>query len=330
MPDDTNKNDMVGQTIPGWITAALAGAISALMLVDFLNDPNKWELSAGVLTALAFLILVVMAGFFDKMSVGKILTLERRAKTEQKQREQAEDRADKLMSQMINLNATIQNQSTSNAASHTHNYYGLQPSPASAAESLRDEEEKQEELDRQRETESSSSPSRDRMKATKSPPPAMRLDFRRIEEITLGKVADRFDVKKEQLAREIKLSKPDAQYEITSRPYIFDAVLQKDGVEYFIEVRAVRPSRGLIVRTRHFIDQFSHYLYLVQDYSRSRRVKAKFLVVLAILPTDNDDDRSVEREVALLEKHFAPAISNGLLEVIKIDISEDEIEQPKD
>jgi hypothetical protein len=311
-------NDPERQAFPDWAVALITIFFLTMIAFDFFGAPDELSFSPSILIAMALVIVMMFASSFDNLSVGQLISLKRNVKEEKDKRAKAEGRAEQLSMQLISLANTTSVQSQSSQT--TNNFYNPQAVPATPEEAAEDDNEKRDDLSSQV-SKSEEDSAGDTVTSSSIPRRIRRIpDYQRVETLAIDGLAKILGVAESEFSREIKLSDPDMLDRVSSRPAIFDALLQSPGLDRFVEIAVIRSSSKFSFLSR-FRDRFSHYLFLLDHYARSRRVTAKLIIVLAVLNEEESSETEyVQLELERMRRHFSPAMSRGLLDIVTVDI----------
>ena len=151
----------------------------------------------------------------------------------------------------------------------------------------------------------------------------------RIESYAIEKFVTKNKIPASDLQREVKLSSQFIDSDpIMVQNVVFDAYAKRPLGDAFIEVSLPSFRPGYYERMYYMISK-------VQQYSISRRVDAKLILIVPQLPLKKVENyperlnisRDPVRHVNLMRERFKPAIKNGFLEVALIEITDEEFEK---
>ncbi|WP_157836627.1 hypothetical protein [Paracidovorax oryzae] len=269
----------------------------AMVAYRFLLIDPRGEISAGVVTLLCLLLILVLAESFDSFSIGKLISVSREAKKKEKEVEKLEKQNAQLLSQLISIsNTQSQNQS------HTNVYgdYHAAPSVRRASEEeLRDKK------------------SADAMSIQQPIEPVRtRINLARVEEIGLKKYLQMRSVHPSNVIVDAKMTDQFQGVDpVSNQQIIFDGYLKEQDHEIFVEFRPAT-SVGPLFRDRLYV-----MISKINHYRNAKRVEAHLDLVLVKIP--GEEARSSISSNRMLE-YFEPAIASGLLKILLIELTEQE------
>lgn len=261
------------------------------------------QIDAGLLAILALVIVLILSEAFDNFSVGKLLSFSKRIEKKEKEVEKLEDQNARLLSQLISI-------STQQAQSQTHinvdGDYHAAPRVQKATV---------EEVEESRKREASADVVAEGTVQGAEPVEAPSISFRQMEQLAFDKYVALKGLNEVSLLREAKLITDFRDLDsISNSPLVFDGYISYPGRELFIEIRSpiLPPS---------FRDRLYVMLSKIDHYRRKKGVEAHLDLVLVSDPSRQIRALPEER----LMNEFQPAIASGLLQITKIELTEEEI-----
>ena len=291
----------------------LISFIGGLVAIDFFQTKAEPSLSPEILVGLAVLVVVVLSRSFDKLAVGKLLTLERQVKTESSKRHQAEARSDELVRNFVNLSANL---SLANS-----NSLNVNVSQGGKAVTSASEEEIEEAVSIEAEAESDATDGLKRVKRTA----AMRMGM---DHIAIDKFAISRSLNVDAIKREVRFSKRFQSLDpIMERPVLFDGYIQRGDTELFLEAIAPR------THVFPFLDALYIRLAKLYFYRQVRKSDARLVLVIYEMPeelnpkfttSNGNTPSSAAKSDNLREfrRRFQAAIDSGLLELVSVEIED--------
>lgn len=284
-----------------WFVRVLISAFCLLLvgmvLYRYLCVDPRGDISAGIVTLLCLLLVLVLSETFDSFSVGKLISISREVKKKEREVEKLEKQNGQLLSQLFTISS-----SQSQTQSHTNVYgdYHAAPTVQKATE--------EEVLDKQS-SESSTVPS-----ATE--PVRARTNWRKAEEIGLKKYLQQRSLHPSNVIADAKLVNHFHGIDpISNMQPVFDGYVKESDHETFVELR---PSN---VVSPMFRDRLYVMLSKINYYRTTKRVEAHLDLVLMKLP--NEESRTYSSSSRFLES-FEPAIASGLLKVVAVEFTDEE------
>lgn len=258
----------------------------------------RGEISAGIVTLLCLLLVLVLAESFDSFSIGKLISISREAKKKEREVDKLEKQNAHLLSQLISVsNTQSQNQN------HTNVYgdYHAAPSVRRASEA---------EVRDKRTAEAA---------APQQPPEPARLstNWVKAEKLGLQKYLQLRSLHPSNLIVSAKISDQFQGIDpISNQQIIFDGYLKEQDHETFVELRSST------IYSPIFRDRLYVMLSKINHYRNLKRVEAHLDLVLLKVPGEEfrPTPDANDRVLGL----FEPAIASGLLKVVSIEFTEEE------
>lgn len=296
-----NKNNIFIRVL----MIGLVGFIIWIITYSFLHIEPKGSISTGMITLIIFLIIIVLSESFDNFSVAKLFTMTRELKTKDISIEKLDNQNNELRREIIKVVTSIsQNQSSTNIIGF----------PDEIAKRIGVQKATQDEITKKRSEESEDTP--DSTQVIRK-----RINHQKLEEIVFKKFLNQSNLSEYNLIKEAKLvtqfSGIDA---ISNIQPIYDGYINTGESEIFIEIKALR-GLGIIMREQI-------YLMLNKIYLYNEIKNANAHLNLRLIPLNVDGDMKLrKRHADLLKEYFEPAIVKGLLKIIELELSEEEIEE---
>ncbi|MGD9873664.1 MAG: hypothetical protein AB7T27_05265 [Kiritimatiellia bacterium] len=280
--------------------------LATLVAASFVLTPPPYRISAGIVTILAMIIVLVLSEAFHNFSVGKILTLSREVAKTTGEKEDIKKENAELRQSLVHVATHIQSQV--NTTIQTQGADLLRLLGVVKADKKEDEQEDKEE------TVAQVTPRRS------STLPTYRL-FPYVENLVLKKYADKYSLPLPDIIRDIRFTEAfECIDPICNRPVTFDGYLKSPQKEYFLEIKSYPRMMGSMLWDRLYV-----MLSKVLLYRQAKKINAELILIFAKLPEKPDERPGypVERFIEV----YQPAIASGLLRVETIDVSEDEFKQ---
>ena len=277
--------------------------VMSLILFNFFLAEPEGEIGNGLIVLLIILMVVMLSESFDQFSVGKLLQISRDNKRKAVKIGSLSEENDELRKQLITVATTVsQNQSSTNII-------GL---PDDLARRLIVKSATQEEIQDEQIDESTADEIATIQRTINRP------DFRKIEEVGISEFLSRKNLDSGNLIREAKLTSEFHGIDgISNDQPIFDGYLNTVSEEIFIEVRPGFSPTGF------WWERIYRMLNKIKLYRQLKDTKAYLYLVLVILP-ESVLDRPTRSNRERVARHFEPAVANGLLRIIEIELSEEQ------
>lgn len=285
----------------------LAAFIVWIISYSLLSQSSKGAISAGMITLVILLVVIVLSETFDQFSVGKLFSLSKEVVKKDESIAKLKNENTDLRKELVNVVTFINQHQTST------NIIGL--SPADIAKAIGVEKATPDEITEKRTEENDESPERVR-------PTRRRINLQKLEEIAFDKFLAARNITSLDLIKEAKLvtqfSGIDA---ISNTQPIFDGYINTGESEIFIEIKIARVS-AMMTRERVYLMLNKIYLY-----NKLKNANAHLNLILVDVEGEDDDRNRVQRNFELLKEFFEPSILRGLLRIVPISLSEVEREK---
>lgn len=298
--------------------------VSVIMLgiacCSFIKGEPPYTISDGIIYIFLIIVVLLISESFETFSIGNLITLKKEVKEKEKEVTKLSTENRELRNQVLSVVSTSLNNKNQNAA-----FFGFDTAfakmfrvePATEKESENKENIEDEMLSPQENTDKQARQSH--MNRSKF--------MRETEELALNKFIDKTDVKSYAFQKDVKFSEQFIGIDpIMDKNIIFDAYIRRPLDEVFIEVRFNSQNIQMDFRLYYMISKIYHY-------SKANQVQAKMIILIPKLPKAYHDEyfgnsmmnRNPEKNMERLTECFLPAIKSGLLEIMEMDITEDEI-----
>jgi len=296
---DKKSNNFVRALIVG-----LSGFIVWIVAYSFLSLEPKGSISTGIITLIILLVVIVLSESFDNFSVGKMLTMSREIKSKDTSISKLSSENTELRRELVNVVTSInQNQSSTNIIGF----------PDDLAKKMGVEKATDDEITKKRSEENEETSGRSR-------PVRKRVNHQKLEEIAFSKFLENRNLTDYDLIQEAKLVTQFSGIDAVSNIQpIYDGYINTGESEIFIEVKVSRVS-SLMMRERV-------YLMLNKIYLYNKVKNANAHLNLLLIDIEGGDSVRSHRNASRLKEFFEPSIVNGLLRIVPIELSEDEIAQ---
>jgi hypothetical protein len=275
--------------------------IGGLIYFNFFWTCPPAQISGGLLVLVAFLTVLVLSEAFDNFSISKLITLSKTAKEKETKNQELKKENSELRNQIVNISTSISQKQVNSTFVLTDELSKmLTVKQANEPE----KEEKRNEIEE---------PTEEKQTTRRF------VSFSKFEEIALPKFLQSEGLNQLPLIRDAKLVSQFQQVDpISEYSPIFDGYIKTVDTEIFIEMKSKR--MGLMLRERLYL-----MLSKVNYYRTIKKVNAYLYLVLIVRPDDNEqlNGRNSTFADRILEE-FEPAITNGLLQVRTVEITQQE------
>ncbi|KQA50418.1 hypothetical protein CGT77_03405 [Vibrio cholerae] len=289
------------------LIVGLAAFIVWIISYSLLSPDSKGAISAGMITLVILLVVIVLSETFDQFSVGKIFSLSKEVAKKNGSIVRLKNENTELRKELVNVVTSINQHQTST------NIIGV--SPADIAKAIGVEKATPDEITEKRTEEIEEIPERVR-------PIRRIIDHRKLEEVVFNNFLKTRNLTNLDLIREAKLvtqfSGIDA---ITNTQPIYDGYINTGESEIFIEIKIARAST-IMIRERVYLMLNKIFLY-----NKIKNANAHLNLILVDIGGEDDDRNRIQRNFELLKEFFEPSILRGLLRIVPMSLSEVEREK---
>ncbi|MBO2617003.1 hypothetical protein [Shewanella algae] len=296
----------------------VAIAISIMAFLSFFWAEPKYQITAGIITLISLVVVLILSESFNNLSIGKILSLSNEVKKKEEEKSTVKTENKELRQELFKIVSNIQQSQVNNTYNAPSDEWlkalNVVKSEENNEEAEDDNEEDQEEIKRASqylaERERNREKSRERMQTRKL-----------AEEVALHKYFSHSSTPQSELIKHVEFSNSFDEIDpIMSRKIKFDGYLKTVSNERFIEIIPnYMTHRG-----------YQDYLYVMLNkihcYREAKGVSADLLLIILDIEEIDEESKRPDRTATLFE-YFQPAIANKLLKVEHFEISQNEIKE---
>lgn len=288
MDGPSSKNNRFARVL----IVSLCVSLLALGAHHYLH--KEFEISAGLLVLITFILVLVLSETFDNFSVGKLVTMSRAMKEKEAQTTELKKENAELREQLFSVSTTVSQQQS---LKHTVNVY-----------SAPDDEI----ADKKKEEKASALPQQQVAVERE-------FDNEKVEEWAISKFVASNNLQAFNLVRHAKLSTQFSGLDpITDVAPIFDAYINAIDSEIFIEIRPVQ-SASIMFRDRLYVT-----LAKIHHYKMIKKANV-YLALLLVSTPEQTTIRPAKFYVDRLQREFEPAMTSGLLRIRIVEPTNEEI-----
>lgn len=290
------------------LIVALSGFVVWIVAYSFLSLEPKGTISTGIITLIVLLVVIILSERFDNLSIGKILTMSREIKVKDNSISKLNSENTGLRKELVNVVTSIsQNQSSTNI-------FGF---PDDLAKKMGVEKATDEEITKKRTEENE-----ENEETNRSRPIRRRVNHQKLEEFAFSHFLQKRNLTDYDLIQEAKLVTQFSGIDAVSNIQpIYDGYINTGESEIFVEVKVARPS-SIMMRERIYLMLNKIYLY-----NKVKKANAHLNLLLVDIDGEESDQLRNQRNTDRLKEFFEPSIVNGLLRIIPIKLTEEEIAQ---
>lgn len=287
--------------------------IGGLIYFNFFWTKPPAQISTGLLVLVAFLTVLVLSEAFDNFSIAKLVSLSRTVKDKENKNQELTKENSDLRNQIVTISTSISQKQVNS------NVFLTEELARMLSVRQADEPEKQQ---KQEETEQEDSQTTTTTTTTTPPTPETPLrrfiPVSKFEEIALPKFLASEGLIQLPIVRDAKFTNQFQRIDPVSEfSPIYDGYIKTIDTEIFIEMK-MKNRNIVMLRERLYL-----MLSKINYYKNIKRVNAYLFLVLIIRP---DEEQSYSYSDKL-KKEFEPAISNGLLQIREVEVTEVEYQQ---
>lgn len=289
----------------------------ALCVMAFLSfslaDP-KYQITAGIITLIAFVIVLALSESFNNLSVGKVISLNKEIKNKEVEKKQVKEENQELRQELFKIVSNIQQSQVNNTYNAPSDEWLKVLGVVKSQDEVKEEEQEEEQKEIQKAVEYLAErdqrivQSRQRMKIRRS-----------AESIAINKYATDHSIPDSELILKVEFSQSFDEIDpIMNKRVVFDAYLKASNHERFI-----------IVKPKNFFSpMFFDRLYLMLNkiylYRKAKGIAAELVLILVDIEGEDASERPYKTE--RIYDDFQPAISNKLLKIESVSVLQREIE----
>lgn len=284
----------------------LAGFIVWIVAYSFLSLKPEGTISNGIIALIVLLVVIILSESFDNFSVGKILTMSREIIVKDNSINKLNSENTQLRKELVNIVTSISQNQTST------NIIGF---PDELAKKMGVEKATDEEISKKRSEEDEESSERSR-------PIRKRIDHQKLEEIAFSYFLQKRNLTDYNLIKEAKLVTQFSGIDAVSNIQpIYDGYINTGDSEIFVEVKVARPY-SIMMRERVYLILNKIYLY-----NKVKKANAHLNLLLVNIDGDESDPIRIQRNTDRLKEFFEPSIVNGLLKIVPVELTKDQINE---
>lgn len=292
--------------------------ILSLLYTSFFLSDDKYEITSG--TIILFLIIVVLAlsESFNSLSIGKILSLSKEVQNKEAEKKEAKQESDMLRHELLKIVSNIQQSQVNNTFNTPPEYWGKALGVVPSDEKNSDSEENKQAEVSEKTRENSIGINDEKTQRSKRLK-ELSIHFKKTKAIGLHKYLSKFSPLENDLLRDVEFSSGfNAIDPIMDIKSTFDGYINTGTSEIFV----------IAIHDNNPSSNFNYYLYMmlsrINFYKKAKKADCKLVLVVVSSSDFNESLYSIGRVTFTLER-FQPAIRNGLLEIKKINITNEDI-----
>ncbi|BED89090.1 hypothetical protein PspMM1_15580 [Pseudoalteromonas sp. MM1] len=287
-------------------------ALVSMVFVSFSFADTKYQITAGIITVVGFIVILILSESFNNLSLGKILSLSREVQKKEDEKVQVKTENKELRQELFKIVSNIQQSQVNNTYNAPSDEW-LKLLGVVKAQEPEKEEDQEEQKEVQRamsymaEREKSREESRQRMKQRRT-----------AEYVGISKYAANLSIPDTEIITGAEFSQAFDEIDpIMNRRIVFDGYIKGEHQERFIDVRP----KNLV--SPMYYDRLYVMLNKIHLYRKAKGISAE--LVLIILDIEGESEDRPWRSERFYE-YFQSAISNKLLKIESIKISAKDIE----
>jgi len=274
----------------------------------FLSNPPA-QISKGILVLISFLTILTLSEAFDNFSIAHLFSLSKTVKEKETANKELKSENLDLRNQIISISTSIsQKQYNSTFVLTDEIARMLSVRQADEPEKQQKEEEtQQEEIAATNTTTTTTAPQETHSRHY--------VPFTRYEEVALPKFLASEGLSQLPIVRDAKFTNQFQQIDPVSEfSPIYDGYIKTIDTEIFIEMK-FKNRNIVMLRERIYL-----MLSKINYYRSIKRINAYLFLVLINRPDEEQNETTLER----IQREFEPAITNGLLRIRIVEITEEE------
>ncbi len=293
-------------------------ALVVMVFMSFLVAQPKYQISAGLITVLGIITVLILSESFNNLSLGKIINLKREIQTKEAEKSNVKQENKELRQELFKIISNIQQSQINNTYNVPSDEWFTKILGVVKADDSEKEEEAEEQQNSQKEMESidtevekknlSRAEERERQKTAKI--------------IGIKKYADKLSIPNSEIIQGAEFSQAFDEIDpIMSRRIIFDGYIKGVNQERFIEVKLKRANSFL------YFDRIYVMLNKIFLYRKAKGISAE--LILLMLEIEGDEQLHRHTNTDKFYNYFQSAIANKLLRIEHLIITQNEMSEYK-
>lgn len=308
---ETKPNYFVRTLITLLALATLAMAFASFLLAD-----PKYQVTAGIITLLGIVVILVLSESFNKLSLGKVISLTKEVDKKSEENTSITNENTELRQELFKIVSNIQQSQVNNTFNAPPEAWMKLLGVVKAS----DEEGTDTEAEEIEEQSASTSDNVNQQRAASRERSRLR---RYAVDAGLKKFASKLPVSDSPIIERVEFSSAfHAIDPIMDRKIVFDGYMKNGDTETFID------SRHKDFYSPMYFDRLYIMLSKINLYRQAKSNEAELLLILVDTPFIENEERYIRHNFneRLLE-YFKPAMRNGLLRIENIEVTEEEAQE---
>jgi len=295
-----------------WLIAIVAFAVSVMAFLSFFLAEPKYQITSGIVTLIAIVVVLILSESFNNLSIGKVLTLTNDVKKKDVEKETVKTENKELRQELFKIVSNMQQSQVNNTYNAPSDEW-LKALGVVKSDDETDEDEVEESDFSTKDDGTEISVAQIEAKALERSKAKLR---RYAVDAGLKKYVSKIPVLETQFVDRVKFSSAfHAIDPIMDRALIFDGYMKSGDSEVFVE------TRHKDMNSISYFDRLYLMLSKINLYREAKNSNAELLLLMINTPFYETEPRvKTER----LIEYFQPAIKNGLLRIEYLDVTEEE------
>lgn len=286
-------------------------SLLAMIFMSFINGEPKYQITAGIITIIGFVVILVLSESFNNLSLGKIINLRREVQAKEEEKIQVKAENKELRQELFKIISNVQQSQVNNTFNAPSDEW-LKLLNVVKAQDADKEEDQEEQKEIQRtamaEREKDKEESRIRMKQRKV-----------AKAIGMSKYAASLSIQKSEMIREVEFSQAFDEIDpIMNRKIIFDGYIKGSTQERFIHIQL----KNIVLPMDY--DRLYVMLNKIYLYRQAKGISAELVLIMLEIEVEENVTKYLRAE--RFYEYFQSAISNKLLKIETVKVSQQEIE----
>lgn len=288
-------------------------SILGMAYTSFFMAEPKHQITAGIITLLAIVVILVLSESFNKLSLGKILSLSREIERKEKETTVVKSENKELRQELFKIVSNVQQ-------SQVNNTFNTPPEAWMKLLGVVKAEGEDEDSDEENTQTISQETTTDNHNQEREAARNRNRLRRHAVDAGLKKYVSKLPVLETQFVDRVEFSSAfHAIDPIMDRRIVFDGYIKLGESEIFVEARHKE------MNTPMFFDRLYIMLSKINLYRDAKNTNAELLLLLVETPFFETDERRDYHDRFI--EYFQPAINNGLLRIEYIDVTEEEAQE---
>lgn len=297
--------------------AVLSAIMVGMAITSFFCSEPPFVITTNIIVVFVIIAILLVFDSIESLSIGDVFTLKKKVKEKESEIEKLNEENSQLRNQFLSVMTTTFNSKMSNQIYLGDYGKGLEVKSAS-----------EDEVEKEKESDVISNEPIKNESGTKSTRFSRVRFTRAVEQFLIDKFAKENDIDVSHMRKDIKITGALAKADpLIDKDIMYDAYLRRPIDEIFIEAS--------LITNYHMVMDYKLYFMIsrIYHYSKANQVKAKLVLVVPKYSKKYIESKpdwlrygDPSELIVRLKELYSPAIENGWLEIVEIDVSQKDMQ----